>query len=142
MKPGSPKPETPKPEIRNPKPGTQKPGTHKPETLTPTPYTLNTKTRILPLTPPPFPTRALLLRRLLKNDRCRANMAHIRQSRPDSGLGSQVKVLKLLNVVPFSLLSLGTRRTLEPLALYWSHWPGRLVNRGGGWLFSEGSNPD
>ena len=27
--------------------------------------------------------------------RCRANVAHIRQSRPDSGLGSQVKVLKM-----------------------------------------------
>ena len=27
-------------------------------------------------------------------------MAHIRQPRPDSGLGFQVKVLKLFNVVP------------------------------------------
>ena len=33
--------------------------------------------------------------------RCRANMAHIRQSRPDSGLGFQVIVLK-----PFKLLPL------------------------------------
>jgi len=35
--------------------------------------------------------------------RCRANMAHVRQSRPDSGLGFQVKVLKPFKVVPFSL---------------------------------------
>ena len=38
--------------------------------------------------------------------RCPANMAHIRQSRPDSGLGFQVKVLKTLKVVP-SLLGSG-----------------------------------
>ena len=36
---------------------------------------------------------------------CRANMAHIRQSRPDSGLGSQANVLKRFKVVPFSLSS-------------------------------------
>jgi len=30
-------------------------------------------------------------------------MAHIRQSRPDSGLGFQVKVLKIFYVVLFSL---------------------------------------
>ena len=35
--------------------------------------------------------------------RCRANMAHIRQSRPGSGLGIQIKVHKAFNVVPFSL---------------------------------------
>ena len=28
---------------------------------------------------------------------------------------------------------LRTRRTLEPLAWHWSHWPGRLVNWGGKW---------
>ena len=33
--------------------------------------------------------------------RCRANMAHIRQSGPDSGLGFQVKVLTLVSVVHF-----------------------------------------
>ena len=27
---------------------------------------------------------------------------------------------------------LRTRHTLEPLDCHWSHWPGRLVNRGGG----------
>ena len=27
---------------------------------------------------------------------------------------------------------LRTRRTLEPSARHWSHWPGRLVNREGG----------
>ena len=35
--------------------------------------------------------------------RCRANMEHIRQSRPDSGLGFQVKVRKTFQVVPSSL---------------------------------------
>ena len=33
--------------------------------------------------------------------RCRANMAHIRQSRPDSGLGFQAKVLKTFRDVPY-----------------------------------------
>ena len=28
--------------------------------------------------------------------------------------------------------ALRTRHTLEPLAWHWSHWPGRLVNQGGG----------
>jgi len=27
---------------------------------------------------------------------------------------------------------LRTRHTLEPLVWHWSHWPGRLVSRGGG----------
>jgi len=35
--------------------------------------------------------------------RCRANMARKRQSRPDFGLGFQVKVLKTFEVVPSSL---------------------------------------
>jgi len=35
--------------------------------------------------------------------RRRANMAHIRQSRPDSVLDIQVKVLKTFEVVPSSL---------------------------------------
>jgi len=34
---------------------------------------------------------------------CGANMAHIRQSRPDPGLGVQVKLLTTLEVVLFSL---------------------------------------
>ena len=38
--------------------------------------------------------------------RCRAISAHIRQSRPDSGLGVQIKVLKALRVVPSSLRKL------------------------------------
>ena len=33
-------------------------------------------------------------------------MAHMRQSRPDSGLGFHVKVLKVFNVIPSSLGSL------------------------------------
>jgi len=32
--------------------------------------------------------------------RCRENMAHIRQSRPDYGLAVQAKVLKTLQVLP------------------------------------------
>ena len=35
--------------------------------------------------------------------RCRANSAHLRQSRPDSGSGFQAKVLQTLEVVPSSL---------------------------------------
>ena len=41
--------------------------------------------------------------------RCPANMVHARQSRQDSGLGFQVKVLKMFPVVP-SLLRCGKRR--------------------------------
>jgi len=44
---------------------------------------------------------------------CRANMAHIRQSRPDSGCGFQVKVLKTFQVFPSSLGS-GTRHGDTP----------------------------
>ena len=36
--------------------------------------------------------------------RGRANIAHVRQSRPDSGLGFQVKVLKFFLIVPSSLV--------------------------------------
>ena len=39
----------------------------------------------------------------LLTDRCRANVAHMRQSRPDSGLDFHFKVLKTVLVVPFSL---------------------------------------
>jgi len=35
--------------------------------------------------------------------RCRANMAHTRQPRPDYGLGFQVKSLEIFQVVPYSL---------------------------------------
>jgi hypothetical protein len=38
-------------------------------------------------------------------------MAHIRQSRPDSGLGFQVKVLKIFQVVPSSL---GSAKSTSP----------------------------
>jgi len=37
--------------------------------------------------------------------RCRANMAHVRRSRPDSGLDFLVKVLATFQVVPSSLES-------------------------------------
>jgi len=47
----------------------------------------------------------------------RANMAQITQSRPDFGLGFQVKVLKKCCVIPSSLgSSLGTYRVREGLA--------------------------
>ena len=36
---------------------------------------------------------------LASQGRCRANMAHIRQSRPDSGLGFHIEVLKIFSVV-------------------------------------------
>jgi len=39
----------------------------------------------------------------LHPNRCRANVARIRQSRPDSGLGCQVKVREPFQVVPSSL---------------------------------------
>ena len=41
--------------------------------------------------------------RLVDQDRFQANMAHIRQSRPDSGLGFQVKGLVTFQAVPSSL---------------------------------------
>ena len=44
-----------------------------------------------------------LLRSIEPKSRCRPNMAHIRQSRPDSGLGFQVKFVKTFQVVPFAL---------------------------------------
>ena len=40
-----------------------------------------------------------------KKNRGRANMAHTRQSRPDSGLGSQVKGRRSFKAVPASLAS-------------------------------------
>ena len=49
------------------------------------------------------PFVVLLLRGDLLGVMCRANMAHIRQSRPDSNLGFQVRVLTIFLVVPFSL---------------------------------------
>ena len=51
--------------------------------------------------------------------RCRANMAHIRQSRPDSGLGFQVHVLTLFEVVPSSL---GSVRGVGGGADVWGGW--------------------
>ena len=48
----------------------------------------------------------MLAVRTLNPHRCRANIALIRQSRPDSGLGLslvQVKVFKPFDVFPFSL---------------------------------------
>jgi len=47
--------------------------------------------------------------------RCRANMAHVTQSGPDSGPGFQVKHLKSFYVVPFSL-GIGPRWRPAPRA--------------------------
>ena len=52
-------------------------------------------------TPPVEPTNPESITN--PNFRCRANSAHIRQSRPDSGLDLHLKVLKTFQVVPFSL---------------------------------------
>ena len=41
----------------------------------------------------------------LCRETCRANIAVVRQPRPDSGLGLQVKALKTVSVVPSSDLS-------------------------------------
>jgi len=55
--------------------------------------------------------------RALSNSRCRANMAHTRQSRSDSGLSMLVTVLTPVQVVPSSLfcctLVTGPRRSLR-----------------------------
>ena len=47
--------------------------------------------------------------------RCQANTAHIRQSRPDSGLGFQVKVLRSCEVVHASL-GCGTQEATADLS--------------------------
>ena len=51
--------------------------------------------------------------------RYRANMEHIRQSRPNSGLGFQVKVLETFKVALYSLGS-GTAPSGLPLLIYYS----------------------
>ena len=56
--------------------------------------------------------------------RCRANMAHIRQSRPDSGRGFQVKVLKTVEVFPTqqrAVLPPGAMPPTPALSLSLSH---------------------
>jgi len=58
--------------------------------------------------------------------RYRSNMAHIRQSRPDCGLGFQVKAPKTLQVVPSSLgsgrqgVSLSFQQVMDSYML-WLH---------------------
>ena len=67
-----------------------------------------------PTTPHHTPCRHTLLRQAahapLSTSRCRANMAHIRHSRPDSGLGFQVEVLQTFYDV---LSSLGSAHWTE-----------------------------
>ena len=60
----------------------------------------------------------------LIDDRCRANMAHIRQPRPDSGLGVQVKVLALFQGVASSLWSGGKGRQPKGPNCEWSAFKG------------------
>ena len=48
---------------------------------------------------------SMCVRTRVQGVHCRANMAHVRQSRPDSGLGFQVEVLQSFLVVPSSLCS-------------------------------------
>jgi len=55
----------------------------------------------------------------LTHNRCRANMAHTRQSRPHSGLGFQGKVVETFQVVPSSLGS-GTTGAFPGTSLTWS----------------------
>ena len=55
--------------------------------------------------------------------RCRANMAHTRQSRPDSGRGFQVIVLETVQVLPFFLGS-GVHK---PSAVYLTVTRGRIA---------------
>ena len=54
--------------------------------------------------------------------RCRVDMAHITQSRPDSGFGFQVKLLKDGNVVRSSLESGGAQRSKCHGATLESSW--------------------
>jgi len=60
-------------------------------------------------------TRGLLVVSALEGDRCRANAAHIRQSRPESVLSFQVKFLKTIEGVPYSLKS-STSSTNAPFS--------------------------
>jgi hypothetical protein len=74
----------------------------------------------------PNPTPQTMNRRIpgrtwrLCQYRCRMNMAHLRQSRPDSGVGFQEKIFKPFQVVPSSLGS-GVRRD-------WAHCRMLLTN--------------
>ena len=47
--------------------------------------------------------RACMRWGICAQNRCQANMAQVRQSRPDSGLGMQVNGLRQIDAVPFSL---------------------------------------
>ena len=66
--------------------------------------------------------------------RCRANSEHIRQSRPDSGLGFQEKVLHTFQAVPSSLGSGVPRRATHstPPGIEQGLWQGIGINSGPG----------
>ena len=88
------------------------PHTLNPTPFTPMPYTLNPSMPYCILVPTPYtrlyptlkharPTCACAA--CAARTRCRANMAHTRQSRPDYGLAFQVEVLLTFQDVPSSL---------------------------------------
>ena len=62
---------------------------------------------------------------------CRANSAHVRQSRADSGLGHQAKVLRTFKAVPSSLGSglLYSTRCLLKVVGRWRAWSYRQRTR-------------
>ena len=71
-----------------------------PYTLHPTPYTLHPTSWTLHPTPYGRVGRVRTC--------CRANLAHVRQSRTDSGIGFQVKVFQMFQVLPSRFLGKST----------------------------------
>ena len=64
--------------------------------------------------------------------RCRADTAHARQSRPDSGLGFQVKVVEIFEGVPSSRGSGGekeSKRAPNEGQVHWANCFGRPIPR-------------
>ena len=61
--------------------------------------------------------------------RCLAKMENTRQSMLDAGLGFWISGESAEHDSRCVICPPRTRHTLEPLAWYWSHWPGRLFNR-------------
>jgi len=62
-------------------------------------------------------------------NRCRANIAHLRHSRPDSGFGFQVKAIQTLSVVPHSLQSRLSPSPVQEYA-YLDHTPCQPASSG------------
>ena len=75
------------------------------------------------LTAPPRALFHALVAVIPHPHRCRANLAHVSQSRPDSGLGFQVNVLEIVQVVPSSLGRASSRSGRRCLAIRGdTHW--------------------